>query len=506
VSQLGAGFGTSYSAGIDTAQTYVNGTPAAPDSNSRIDSELVNDILAAILSIETCLGAQPQGSLGSVAARLNQFLPGIGSAASLIDFVNRISVYVGGTTHRLGTRGLLAQLYTDAVPAAAVEPAALTVDQSTYDVLAQFADPLSGSLVLSGAAPYIRDFTAATTVTVLGSAHGFATADLLWRLYDNTQPAGQILGSAVFAPDSITVHPSTFDVVVTFSDPMTGYLVLTKSDPQYAASFTSQMTVTVAGSTHGLGTRALLWGVWDASTPRTALAPNTLTVHPTTYDVVATFSDPTSGRLVLGSVADFSGTDFTIRDGGVVNQTATSVYSRAGDLSLQMGAGGHVYLRNALSAILATLTTAGQLGLGVTSPSHQLELSTDSASKPGTSAWTIFSDARLKEVRRPYLEGLDLLLRLEPVVFAYNGLGGMPKDGKEHVGLIAQALQQVAPTMVGRARRALTPGGAVEDILTNEGSGTLVYTLMNGLKELHARVEALEATLGRTEAPPCDRA
>jgi hypothetical protein len=81
----------------------------------------------------------------------------------------------------------------------------------------------------------------------------------------------------------------------------------------------------------------------------------------------------------------------------------------------------------------------------------------------------------------------------------------MPNDGKEHVGLIAQALQQVAPTMVGTARRALTPGGAVEDILTNEGSGTLLYVLMNSIKELHTRCETLETTLAHKEAPPCDR-
>jgi len=355
--------------------------------------------------------------------------------------------------------------------------------------------------VLSGAAPYIRDFTAATTVTVLGSAHGFATADLLWRLYDNTQPAGQILGSAVFAPDSITVHPSTFDVIVTFSEPMTGYLVLSKSDPQYAASFTSQTTVTVTGSTHGLGTRALLWGVWDASTPRAALAPDTLTIHPTTYDVVATFSAPTSGRLVLGSVADFSGTDFTIRDGGVVNQTATSIYSRTGDLSLQMGSGGHLYIRNALSAILATLTTAGQLGLGVTSPSHQLELSTDSAAKPSSSAWTIFSDLRLKEILRPYVDGLNILLKMDPIWYRYNGKGGMPKDRREHIGLVAQALEPLAPYMVGHTRGKLTPESTEIDILTLD-THALAFMSINAMKELHARIAALEVAILAKETTP----
>jgi len=503
VAQLGAGFGTNYPLGIDTAQTYVNGVPTAPDSNTRIDSELLNDILATLLAIEMTLGASPQGNLGSVAARLNQYLPGIGSASSLLDFVNRINVVVTGVTHRLGTRGLMAQLYTNAVPAAAFEPDMLTVDQATYDLLAQFADPMSGSLIIAGAAPYIQDFAAATTVTVLGSAHAFASADLHYRLYDNTQPAGLILGSAVFAPSSITVHPSTFDVVVTFDDPMTGYLVLSKAAPQYAASFTGQTTVTVTGSTHGLGTRALLFQVWDASTPRQAIAPATLTVHPTTYDVVATFDDPTSGRLVLGSVADFSGTDFEIRDGGVVNQTATRLYSRSGDLDLQMGTGGHLYMRSKLSAILATLTEAGQLGLGVTAPTHQLELSTDSAAKPSSSSWTIFSDERLKDVLRPYTDGLAMLLQLEPLWYRYNGQGGMPKTTQEHVGLLAQALQGVAPYMVHAARSKLTPESEDTDILSVDNHA-FTYALINAVKELHGRVTTLEQAVAVSQAVPAE--
>ena len=186
---------------------------------------------------------------------------------------------------------------------------------------------------------------------------------------------------------------------------------------------------------------------------------------------------------------------------GFVNQTATSVYSRTGDLSLQMGSGGHVYLRNALSAILATLTTAGQLGLGVTSPSHQLELSTDSGAKPGSSAWTIFSDERLKDILRPYQDGLELLLQIDPIVYSYNGLGGMPKDGKEHIGVTAQALQKVAPYMVGSSQRALTQNGEQQEILTNTGGGTLVYTLINAIKALHGRVAILEAATLPKEIP-----
>ena len=42
------------------------------------------------------------------------------------------------------------------------------------------------------------------------------------------------------------------------------------------------------------------------------------------------------------------------------------------------------------------ITSTGNVGIGTTSPSAQLELSTDSAKKPSTNTWTIASDQRLK--------------------------------------------------------------------------------------------------------------
>jgi hypothetical protein len=39
----------------------------------------------------------------------------------------------------------------------------------------------------------------------------------------------------------------------------------------------------------------------------------------------------------------------------------------------------------------------GQVGFGMTGPTYQIHVATDSAAKPGTSTWTVASDARLKE-------------------------------------------------------------------------------------------------------------
>ena len=55
MAELGLGDGTSIPTGIDTRQTYVNVSNPRPDSSSRIDAELVNDLLASTIALQTDL-------------------------------------------------------------------------------------------------------------------------------------------------------------------------------------------------------------------------------------------------------------------------------------------------------------------------------------------------------------------------------------------------------------------------------------------------------------------
>lgn len=75
MAQLGSGSGSGYPSTIDTTQVWVNGPNAAPDSNARMDAELVNDFAAAIVALQTELGTNPSGAFASVAARLSQMAP-----------------------------------------------------------------------------------------------------------------------------------------------------------------------------------------------------------------------------------------------------------------------------------------------------------------------------------------------------------------------------------------------------------------------------------------------
>jgi len=91
----------------------------------------------------------------------------------------------------------------------------------------------------------------------------------------------------------------------------------------------------------------------------------------------------------------------------------------------------------------------GNVGLGTSIPSAQLQLSKDSATKPGTNTWTIASDARLKDILGPYEGGLDEISALRPVRFHYSPANARGHDpAPEYVGFIAQEVQPFFPEAV----------------------------------------------------------
>src|SRR5262245_29522843 len=189
--QLGSGNGTSWPQAIDRRQTYVNGPTPAPDSNSRVDAELLNDLLASVVSLESGLGANPNGTYGSVAARLNAFLPGGGGMPGVFTFTNATTVAIPGTMHNVGQAALLFRLYDANVPANAMAPGSyqVQVSSATYDVTVTFSVPTSGLIALGATGPlYIANFTSATSVSVLGTTHQLGTSDLQFQVYDNASP------------------------------------------------------------------------------------------------------------------------------------------------------------------------------------------------------------------------------------------------------------------------------------------------------------------------------
>jgi hypothetical protein len=145
-----------------------------------------------------------------------------------------------------------------------------------------------------------------------------------------------------------------------------------------------------------------------------------------------------------------------------------------------------------IRATLQFFNSSGQLQLTNTSPgpNSSMYLPNDGsfgvtsslAVKPGGGSWSAPSSATVKTDIAPWSEGLAAVLALEPVSYRYSGEHGLPTD-RSFVGLIHEnvALDELKGTA--------TIGEAQVDTID---SGPLIYALCNAVKELLARLEALE--------------
>ena len=81
---------------------------------------------------------------------------------------------------------------------------------------------------------------------------------------------------------------------------------------------------------------------------------------------------------------------FSVHGGTTFSNTSYTKY-------LASAGGTHIWYGATTASERMRITNAGLVGIGTTSPTYQLELSTDSAGKPSTVLWTITSDERIKE-------------------------------------------------------------------------------------------------------------
>jgi hypothetical protein len=136
------------------------------------------------------------------------------------------------------------------------------------------------------------------------------------------------------------------------------------------------------------------------------------------------------------------------------------------------GRGALVFLqRNAADGSSVTMsdevmriTPSGNVGIGITGPSYQLQLSQDSAAKPSTNTWTVSSDRRLKaniqdaDLQRCYEIVKSIPLRYYRWRDEVYSAEQVQDRGK--LGWIADEVQAVFPKAVNRAEFVCPP---VED-------------------------------------------
>lgn len=88
---------------------------------------------------------------------------------------------------------------------------------------------------------------------------------------------------------------------------------------------------------------------------------------------------------------------------------------------------------------------------------------------------------------RPFVDGLNVVDKIQPVRYKWNGLWGRPNDDAEVIGVIGQELEKAAPYAVKRMKDTLWPGGVETGIVYIEHQ-PLIYLLVNSFVELHQRM------------------
>ena len=142
-------------------------------------------------------------------------------------FTTQTTVTIAGATHGLGTNALCVAVYDASTPAVLIEPASVSVHPSNFEVEVKFAQSQSGTVVLNAGRPTLGmtgnvavAFAGVGSVSIPGTIHTLGTAALLVAVYDASTPRVRI------DPARVTVHPSSFDVDVTFGQNQSGIVVL----------------------------------------------------------------------------------------------------------------------------------------------------------------------------------------------------------------------------------------------------------------------------------------
>jgi hypothetical protein len=135
-----------------------------------------------------------------------------------------------------------------------------------------------------------------------------------------------------------------------------------------------------------------------------------------------------------------------------------------------------------------TVTTAGLVGIGTTTPDATLSVGTGTASKPSGGAWATFSDARLKKNVKPLEGALDRLMRLQGVTFEYKDPDAIHELHGVQIGMIAQEVEKIFPDWVDTA-----PNG-MKRLSVHGFEALTVEALREVRKEKDEKISNLEKT------------
>jgi len=257
------------------------------------------------------------------------------------------------------------------------------------------------------------------------------------------------------------------------------------------------------------GTNSFSWGYQTFSQADDSLTGGKQSVS---------FGNSGSMSVGLGCTASTGATQYAFGTGVTTPTTATAaeisdqfaigkfnVYSTSIGHLFAIGNGTSDGARNTALAVIGEGTyTNGQLSLndfnGYSSSTYNSRLHVSgNATKTTGSSWISVSDERLKSNIQVYEKGLSEILQITPKTFEFNGKAGT-QAGQSQVGIIAQEIKDILPESINTFNKKLEETDETETELYDFNQDPLVYTLLNAVKELSAKIDTLENKIQTLEA------
>ena len=245
-----------------------------------------------------------------------------------------------------------------------------------------------------------------------------------------------------------------------------------------------------------------------------------LTTGSATVNGALTVNGTLTGAIINGTDISASGVLKAGANVAAYNDTYYGFY-QAGGYRYQYFASNFYWLYNQSAGDLMWTGPGGQVYANFRNDAAFI-LAFQKAYMPGGGPWGDSSDERIKNVQGDYTLGLDEIRQLQPVRYSFKGNDtaappaarvalpgkeqmpapksapypnsphyGVAMDMQVFVGLIAQEVETVLPGMVTQ-REGFIDGQPVTD-LRDLNTSELIFALVNAVKTLAARVEALEA-------------
>lgn len=138
---------------------------------------------------------------------------------------------------------------------------------------------------------------------------------------------------------------------------------------------------------------------------------------------------------------------------------------------------------------------AGNIGIGTANPTYKIQLSTDSAGKPGGGSWGNSSDIRLKKNVQPITKALDKILKLQGVNFEWVNPEEHGNMLGTQGGFIAQEIKKIFPNWITE----IDPSGKDKNLVSSGKIESLSLPfefdalLVEAIKEQQAQIKTLQA-------------